>query len=145
MAEIKPKKVEPQKSMLTSLLRPGTKFLYKRYIKNHPMYKDTIKAFKKGIISKIQKNESILGGLRSFANQSYKAFRKISKDPKLEKGHRTWARENMGELGKTIVKLKQSKKVRIAQEVADKLKGRGYKPNYKGGLMRKPKLARKGF
>ncbi len=131
--------------LLGGLLRPGAKFVYQRYLKNHPMYKDTIKAFKKGIISKTQKNESILAGLRSLANQSYKAFRKISKDPKLEKGHRAWARENMVELGKTIVKLKQSKKVRIAQEVADKLKGRGYKPNFKGGLIRKPKLAKRGF
>ena len=78
MAEIKPKKkLKPQKSMLTGLLKPAIKFAYKTYIKKHPMFKETTEAFAKKQISRVDKRFTISAGLTAMVKQL------IKQNPKL--------------------------------------------------------------
>jgi|TARA_Y100000294_G_scaffold63133_1_gene59808 hypothetical protein len=132
MAEIKPKKnLKPQKSMLTGLLKPAIKFAYKTYIKKHPMFKETTEAFAKKQISRVDKRFNISAGLTGMVKQL------IKQNPKLHPKGKKLLHEARDALAKYKEKIK-------GDTILEKIT-KGPPKHYKGGLMRKPKLARKGF
>ena len=108
--------------MLTGLLKPAIKFAYKTYIKKHPMFKETTEAFAKKQISRVDKRFNISAGLTGMVKQL------IKQNPKLHPKGKKLLHEARDALAKYKEKITK-----------------GPPKHYKGGLMRKPKLARKGF
>ena len=66
---------------------------------------------------------------------------KADKNPKTRKGRKKLMRE----LAFGINQLKKSANKAKASEVSKEMTKRGIKKNFKGGLMIKPKLAKRGF
>ena len=138
--------------LLGGLLRPGIKYVFKKYIKNAPMYKEVVKAVKEGSASKADKVMTGITGLRAHLNAMYKQNRAWIKNElkkPVAKRDKAMLFQRMGrvqkELAKDISLLKKSKAKHMAKEVSEKMNKLGIKKHFKGGLIRKPKLAKRGF
>ena len=130
--------------LLGGLLTRPIKGIFGAYVRNNPMYRTVVKDLKSGMATKADKVRTGITGIRAYANALYKQTRKTlkeTKDPeKIKQG-----KALLKELGDSIVRLKKSASKHKAAEVAEGLKKAGRKPNFKGGLIRKPKLAKRGF
>lgn len=108
------------------------------------MYQEVLQDFKKGAATKADKIRTAITGLRAYANAYYKQSlkaQKADKNPKTKKVRRKLMRE----LAFGINQLKKSANKAKASEVSKMMTARGIKKNFKGGLMVKPKLAKRGF
>lgn len=134
-----------RKKWLGGLLKSRpVKEIFKIYIKPSRMYQEVLRDFKEGSATKADKIRVAITGIRAYANALYKQTRqttKQSKDPlKKEQGKKL-----LRELADGINRLKKSAAKHKAAEVSTKMDKLGIKKHYKGGLMRKPKLAKRGY
>ena len=131
--------------LLGGLIRSrAVRDIFREHIKPSRMYKEVLEDFKTGAASKADKIRTAITGLRAYANAYYKQSlkaQKADKNPKTRKGRKKLMRE----LAFGINQLKKSANKAKASEVSKEMTKRGIKKNFKGGLMIKPKLAKRGF
>ena len=113
------------------LLKPAIKFVYKEYLKKNPMFKDTMEQFAKKLITRTDKKFSISAGLNAYVKQL------IKENPKLHSKGKKLLHEAKDALSKYKTKIQK-------EHVLEKIPTRPSK-HFKGGLIRKPKLAKRGF
>ena len=134
-----------RKKLIGGLLRSrAVRDIFREHIKPSRMYKEVLQDFKTGAATKADKIRTAITGLRAYANAYYKKSlkaQKADKNPKTRKGRKKLMRE----LAFGINQLKKSANKAKASEVSKEMTKRGIKKNFKGGLMIKPKLAKRGF
>jgi hypothetical protein len=134
-----------RKKLIGGLLRSrAVRDIFREHIKPSRMYKEVLEDFKTGAATKADKIRTAITGLRAYANAYYKQSlkaQKADKNPKTRKGRKKLMRE----LAFGINQLKKSANKAKASEVSKEMTKRGIKKNFKGGLIRKPKLAKRGF
>jgi hypothetical protein len=134
-----------RKKLIGGLLRSrAVRDIFREHIKPSRMYKEVLEDFKTGAATKADKIRTAITGLRAYANAYYKQSlkaQKADKNPKTRKGRKKLMRE----LAFGINQLKKSANKAKASEVSKEMTKRGIKKNFKGGLMIKPKLAKRGF
>ena len=134
-----------RKKLIGGLLRSrAVRDIFREHIKPSRMYKEVLQDFKTGAATKADKIRTAITGLRAYANAYYKQSlkaQKADKNPKTRKGRKRLMRE----LAFGINQLKKSANQAKASEVSKEMTKRGIKKNFKGGLMIKPKLAKRGF
>lgn len=134
-----------RKKLIGGLLRSrAVRDIFREHIKPSRMYKEVLQDFKTGAATKADKIRTAITGLRAYANAYYKQSlkaQKADKNPKTRKGRKKLMRE----LAFGINQLKKSANKAKASEVSKEMTKRGIKKNFKGGLMIKPKLAKRGF
>ena len=134
-----------RKKFLGGLLRSrAVRDIFREHIKPSRMYQEVLQDFKTGAATKADKIRTAITGLRAYANAYYKQSlkaQKADKNPKTKKVRRKLMRE----LAFGINQLKKSANKAKASEVSKMMTARGIKKNFKGGLMVKPKLAKRGF
>jgi flavin-dependent dehydrogenase len=134
-----------RKKLIGGLLRSrAVRDIFREHIKPSRMYKEVLEDFKTGAATKADKIRTAITGLRAYANAYYKQSlkaQKADKNPKTKKVRRKLMRE----LAFGINQLKKSANKAKASEVSKMMTARGIKKNFKGGLIVKPKLAKRGF
>ena len=134
-----------RKKLIGGLLRSrAVRDIFREHIKPSRLYKEVLEDFKTGAATKADKIRTAITGLRAYANAYYKQSlkaQKADKNPKTRKGRKKLMRE----LAFGINQLKKSANKAKASEVSKEMTKRGIKKNFKGGLMIKPKLAKRGF
>ena len=134
-----------RKKLIGGLLRSrAVRDIFREHIKPSRMYKEVLEDFKTGAATKADKIRTAITGLRAYAKAYYKQSlkaQKADKNPKTRKGRKKLMRE----LAFGINQLKKSANKAKASEVSKEMTKRGIKKNFKGGLMIKPKLAKRGF
>ena len=134
-----------RKKLIGGLLRSrAVRDIFREHIKPSRMYKEVLQDFKTGAATKADKIRTAITGLRAYAKAYYKQSlkaQKADKNPKTRKGRKKLMRE----LAFGINQLKKSANKAKASEVFKEMTKRGIKKNFKGGLMIKPKLAKRGF
>ncbi len=134
-----------RKKLIGGLLRSrAVRDIFREHIKPSRMYKEVLEDFKTGAATKADKIKTAITGLRAYANEYMKQTiraQKADKNPKSRK----FRRKLMRELAFGINQLKKSANKAKASEVSKEMTKRGIKKNFKGGLIRKPKLAKRGF
>ena len=134
-----------RKKLIGGLLRSrAVRDIFREHIKPSRMYKEVLEDFKTGAATKADKIRTAITGLRAYANEYMKQTiraQKADKNPKTRKSRKKLMRE----LAFGINQLKKSANKAKASEVSKEMTKRGIKKNFKGGLIRKPKLAKRGF
>ena len=134
-----------RKKLIGGLLRSrAVRDIFREHIKPSRMYKEVLEDFKTGAATKADKIRTAITGLRAYANAYMKQTiraQKADKNPKTRKGRKKLMRE----LAFGINQLKKSANKAKASEVSKEMTKRGIKKHFKGGLIRKPKLAKRGF
>ena len=134
-----------RKKLIGGLLRSrAVRDIFREHIKPSRMYKEVLQDFKTGAATKADKIRTALTGLKAYAKAYYKQSlkaQKADKNPKTRAGRKKLMRE----LAFGINQLKKSANKAKASEVSKEMTKRGIKKNFKGGLMIKPKLAKRGF
>tara|TARA_A100001011_G_scaffold334256_1_gene362506 strand:- start:619 stop:1032 length:414 start_codon:yes stop_codon:yes gene_type:complete len=134
-----------RKKLIGGLLRSrAVRDIFREHIKPSRMYKEVLEDFKTGAATKADKIRTAITGLQAYAKAYYKQSlkaQKADKNPKTRKGRKKLMRE----LAFGINQLKKSANKAKASEVSKEMTKRGIKKNFKGGLIRKPKLAKRGY
>ena len=134
-----------RKKFLGGLLRSrAVRDIFREHIKPSRMYQEVLQDFKTGAATKADKIRTALTGLKAYAKAYYKQSlkaQKADKNPKTRAGRKKLMRE----LAFGINQLKKSVDKAKASEISKEMTKRGIKKNFKGGLIRKPKLAKRGF
>ena len=134
-----------RKKLLGGLLKSRpVREIFRVYVKPSRMYQEVLQDFKEGAATKADKIRTAITGIRAYANEYMKqTIRAQKKDtnPKTKK----FRKKLMRELAFGINQLKKSASKHKASEVSQEMTKRGIKKHYKGGLMVKPKLAKRGY
>lgn len=134
-----------RKKLLGGLIRSrAVRDIFREHIKPSRMYQEVLQDFKTGAATKADKIRTALTGLKAYAKAYYKQSlkaQKADKNPKTRAGRKKLMRE----LAFGINQLKKSVEKAKASEISKEMTKRGIKKNFKGGLIRKPKLAKRGF
>jgi len=134
-----------RKKFLGGLIRSrAVREIFREHIKPSRMYQEVLQDFKTGAATKADKIRTALTGLKAYAKAYYKQSlkaQKADKNPKTREGRKKLMRE----LAFGINQLKKSVDKAKASEISKEMTKRGIKKNFKGGLIRKPKLAKRGF
>lgn len=134
-----------RKKLLGGLIRSrAVRDIFREHIKPSRMYQEVLQDFKTGAATKADKIRTALTGLKAYAKAYYKQSlkaQKADKNPKTRAGRKKLMRE----LAFGINQLKKSVDKAKASEISKEMTKRGIKKNFKGGLIRKPKLAKRGF
>ena len=134
-----------RKKLLGGLIRSrAVRDIFREHIKPSRMYQEVLQDFKTGAATKADKIRTALTGLKAYAKAYYKQSlkaQKADKNPKTRAGRKKLMRE----LAFGINQLKKSVDKAKASEISKEMTKRGIKKNFKGGLIRRPKLAKRGF